>query len=501
MNTSNRRGGSAQEMPELTLRDMLSPIFRHRRVVIISFCCVFVAATLVAWLWAARYYVSTMQVVVEQDRSDPEITTAQVANVNNNRAVSTDQVASEVALLQGDDMMRSIVATCRLVDDKWSLSDMFSGDAKRRLAMRQEGAARGLAKKIKVEAAATSDVIDVKYGRTGEPEVPACVLQTLGKLYLEKHLQLQRPAGTADFFAQETDKYHQALDDAESRLANFSRTSGVAAPDILRTDMAGQVAASQAALYAAKQAIAADAKRIENLNQQMAATPARSSTVESSEAANLLMENLQATLLAGQIKRSQLLMKYDPSYPLVKEADEEIAETKEAIANAEKAKYVNQTTDRDPTYELLRADKAKTEADLASEKATAAALVSSIEGMNAEMVSFDSNAVKQGALIREAKADEANYLLYLTKREQERTSDALDQKRIANVAIAVPAVVSLLPAHSPWLIMLLGLIGAVVISLAAAFIAEYLDPSFRTPEEVMETLKMPVLASMPKRAA
>jgi len=500
MTTSNRRDRSGQEMPEVTLRDMLSPIFRHRRVVIISFCCVFAVAILVAWGWAARYYVSTMQVVVEQDRSDPAITTAQIANVNNNRAVTTDQVASEVALLQGDDMMRSIVSTCKLVDGKWSPFDMFAG-SQRRLAMRQEEVARGLAKKIKVEAASTSDVIDVKYGRTGEPEVPACVLQTLGTLYLQKHLQLQRPVGTADFFAQETDKYHQALMDAESRLAEFSRTSGVAAPDILRTDMAGQVAATQAALYTARQAIAADAKRIDNLNEQMATTPARSATVESSEAANLLLENLNATLLAAQNKRSLLVMKYDPSYPLVKEADEEIAQTQAAISSAEKAKYINQATDRDPTYELLRADKAKTDADLATEKATAAALVTSLKSMNADMVSFDGDAVKQGALIREAKADEANYLLYLTKREQERTSDALDKSRIANVAIAVPAVVSLLPAHSPWLIMFLGLIGAVVVSLAAAFIAEYLDPSFRTPEEVMDTLKMPVLASMPKRAA
>ena len=103
--------------------------------------------------------------------------------------------------------------------------------------MKQEAAARRSAKQITVEAAATSDVIDVKYGRMGEPEVPACVLQTLGKLYLEKHLQLQRPLGTSDFFAQETAKYQQALTDAESRLTDFSRTEGVAAPDILRTDI------------------------------------------------------------------------------------------------------------------------------------------------------------------------------------------------------------------------------------------------------------------------
>jgi succinoglycan biosynthesis transport protein ExoP len=502
MNKSNRTNESGQDMPELTLRDMLAPLFRQRRIVIVSFCCVFAAATMVAWIWAARYYVSAMQVVVEQDRSDPAITSAQVADVTNNKAITVDQVTSEVSLLQGADMLRDVVASCRLVEDKWSPFDIFlPSDPRRRMAMKQEAATRNLGKMIKVEAAATSHVIDVKYGRVGEPEVPACVLQTLGKLYLEKHLQLQRPLGTSDFFAQETEKYRQALTDAESRLADFGRTEGVAAPDILRTDMAGQVVTSEAALYQAKQTIAADEKRIEDINEQMAKTPPRSPTAETSVAANLLLENLNATLLAGEIKRSQLLMKYDPNYPLVKEADQEIAETREAIANAEKTKYVNATTDRDPTYELLREDKAKTEADLASENATAAALVNSIQGMRAEMVTLDTDAVKQAALIREAKADEGNYLLYLGKREQERTSDALDQKRIANVAIAVTAVVPVLPAHSPWSVMFLGLFAAIFGSVAAAFVAEYLDPSLRTPEEVMETLRMPVLASMPKKAA
>jgi uncharacterized protein involved in exopolysaccharide biosynthesis len=185
----------------------------------------------------------------------------------------------------------------------------------------------------------------------------------------------------------------------------------------------------------------------------------------------------------------------------VTEADQEIAQTQEAISNAQKAKYVNQTTDRDPTFELLREDEAKTEADLASQKATAGALVNTIKGMRAQTVELDQDAVKESALVREAKADEGNYLLYLNKREQERTSDALDLKRIANVAIAVPAVVPVLPAHSPWLIMFLGLVMSVFVAIAVAFVAEYLDPSFRTPEEVMDTLHMPVLATMPKRAA
>ena len=73
----------------------------------------------------------------------------------------------------------------------------------------------------------------------------------------------------------------------------------------------------------------------------------------------MLLQTLQANLLAAQLKRTQLAMKYDPSYPLVQEADQEVAETQAAIADAQKAQYVNQTTDRDPTYEFLREDVAR----------------------------------------------------------------------------------------------------------------------------------------------
>ncbi len=499
---NDRESRPESSMPEVTLRDVLAPLFRHRRVMLITFCGVFALAILVAWGWAARYYKATMQVVVEQDRSDPAISTAQVANVNGSKAITLDQVTSEVTLLQGDDMLRTVVSSCGLVDDKWSPMDIFMpSDKATRMAMKQEAAARSLSKKITVEAATTSDVIDVSYGKTGDPRKPACVLQTLGKLYLAKHLLLQRPAGSSDFFAQETEKYHQALTDSEKRLSEFSEKEKVAAPDILRTDMAQQLAMSEATLYQTQQTIAADQKRLDNVKAQMANTPARSSTAEVSNASYMLMQNLQAELLAAQVKRSQLAVKYDPSYPLMKEVDEEIAETKDAIAKAESSKYINKTTDRDPTYEFLRQDLAKTEADLASQRATAAALVGSIGGIKAEMVKLDSQAVTQAALIRDAKADEGNYLLYLGKREQERTSDALDQKRIANVAIAVPAVTPLLPAHSPFLVMFLGLFAAGFMAIAAAYVMEYLDPSFRTPQEVSETLRMPVLATMPKKAA
>ncbi len=500
MNKQTRKGTTGEELQELSMRDVLAPLFRHRRAVIWTFSLVFVAAILLAWFWAADYYVAKMQVVVEQDRSDPTVSAGQDATVVN-KPVTLDQVTSEIALLQGEDMLRSIVKTCGL-DKSWYPSDIFlPSDPARRQIMKQEHAARRLAKKLTVEAEKTSDVIDVSYGRVGEPETPACVLQNLSKLYLDKHLQLLRPAGSSDFFADETEQARKALSDAEARLASFSQKAGVAAPDLLRTDMAQQVALSEAALNQAQQSVAADSKRIDDLKKQMATTPARSSTAESRLAPNLLLENLNASLLAAEVRKTQLLLKYDPSYPLVQEVDQEIAETKAAIAKAEADKYLNTTTDRDLTYEYLRQDLAKTQADLASAKATAATLTSNIQQMHTQMVKLDAQAVEQGALIRDAKAAEANYLLYRTKREEERTSDALDKRGIANVAIAVPPVVPALPAHSPLLVLALGLLGAILAGIGSGYLAEHLDQSLRTPDEVTKTLGIPVLAVVPKKAA
>jgi uncharacterized protein involved in exopolysaccharide biosynthesis len=107
--------------------------------------------------------------------------------------------------------------------------------------------------------------------------------------------------------------------------------------------------------------------------------------------------------------------------------------------------------------------------------------------------------VQQAQLLREAKANESNYLLYLNKREQERTSDALDQKRIANVAIAVPATVPVLPAHSPFKVTFLGFVLAMVGGIGAGYLAELMDPSFRTPAEVAEFLNISVVTSVPRQ--
>lgn len=76
--------------------------------------------------------------------------------------------------------------------------------------------------------------------------------------------------------------------------------------------------------------------------------------------------------------------------------------------------------------------------------------------------------------------------------------DALDQRGIVNVAIAEHPVAPALPVWSVWTVLAIGFMAAGAAGTGAAFAADYADPAFRTPDDVLAYLKMPVLASLPR---
>ncbi|MGA9392499.1 MAG: Wzz/FepE/Etk N-terminal domain-containing protein [Candidatus Sulfotelmatobacter sp.] len=481
-----------------TLRDLLAPLFRRKRAFAKTFCGVMLGAVLAAFVLNSTHK-ATMEILVNDQRSDPTVTALSTQGQGSPPPVGDSAIGSEIELLKSPDLLEGVVIANRLQDnERKSFTHYLHPGADE--AWYVARAVQRLGGKLDTQQVTKTSMIDVDY-KSSNPQLAYHVLETLGRLYLEKHNAVRRPPGSYTFFASEADKYQKALADSESRLADFSKNTGIASPDVQRTDLAQHVADAVAALESTHQVIAADKRKLEDVTSRMKVIPERSLAQQSTDSAQGLMQQLQASLLAAELKKTQLLLKYEPSYPLVQEADQEIAETKAAIVSATKEQYVNQTTDRDPTFELMREDIAKTQADLAFQQATAGGLENSIHNLQMQMVDLDQKALEQADLTREVKANEANYLLYLSKREQERTSDALDERRIANVSIAVPPVLPILPLVSPLLVLFCGIVLAAFIGAGSAFLAEYLNPSLRTPAEVLEVLRIPVLASVPKQTA
>jgi uncharacterized protein involved in exopolysaccharide biosynthesis len=485
---------------DISIRDLVAPLFRRQRTLIVTFLVVLAVVTVFGVLKGSSYR-SHMAILVNRERLDPLVSTESTTQlVTTSTPVTPEEVNSEIELLTSRDVLEQVAKDNGMDQPPrgFSLSKILHPNRTEqdRLAL----AVKSLAANIKTKVTTKTNIIEVMYA-SSDPQLAYGVLNSLGHLYTAKHVAVHRPAGSYDFFAGQTDKYQKELEDAEGKLRTFAKQNGTAAPDVQRTNMALQLANSIGAQHAAEQAIAADEKRIQNDREQMSATPQRSATTQQSASADKLLDNLQASLLAAQTKRTQLALKYDEKYPLVQEADQEIAETNAAITQAQSTHYVTQSTDRDPTFELLREDLARSQTDLAGQRATLVASKNSIQSLQSQMVNLDQLTIEQQDLLREAKSDETNYLLYEGKREQERATDALDNTRIANVAIAVPPAIPVLPQYGLSVILLVAFGLSLAVSLGTVYTIDHLDSSFQTPTQVVDTLGIPIVISIPRKTA
>lgn len=484
---------------DLSIRDFINPLFRRKRLLILSFFAVF-AVIVIVGIISGPSFSSRMVILVNRERQDPLVSTESTTQlITADNPVTPEEINSEVELLGSRDVLEQVVADNGL-DRPGGFSFVGLIRGHQTDADRKARAVKNLAKKIKVANVKNSDLIEITY-TSADPQRAYGVLKSLGDLYVAKHVSVHRPAGSYEFFARETQKYSGELQAAEDRLRTFGMKNATAAPDEERKDLALQVATAIGQQHTTEETIAADQERINADLQQLRATSPRSSTVQSTTTNHASAADLRAALLVAQIKRDQLAMKYDLHYPLVQEAEREVSQAQQAVNQADQQRDTVEATDRDPTYELIREDIAKTKADLAAERQTLVSTRRGIDSMRTEMVSLDQLSLTQQDLQREVKADESNYLLYLGKREQERTSNALDMTRIANVAIAVPPSIPVLPVTSVPILVLIALGTATALSIGAAYTADYLDSSFHTPAQVAEILGIPVVLSISKKAA
>jgi uncharacterized protein involved in exopolysaccharide biosynthesis len=476
-----------------TLRDIVAIGFRRRRLMVLCFLGIVVGSALVALVEGSKYQ-AEMKILVRHKRVDPPVTSAAEATGVTESAVTTEEINSEVELIQSSDLLEKVVAACGL--DKPQTHFGFSGVASNP-ALRRAQAVRRLKGELRVDSVKESNVIKVTYA-SHDPQLSAQVVNTLGSLYLQKHMTVNRFPGQFDFFEQQTERSRQALGDTEARLVTFARDQGTVAAQPERDILLQKVNDLEVTLAQNQAAMASQVQRIQALEKQLASTAPRLSTQIRTADNGALLEQLKATLLNLQLKRTELLTKYEPTYRLVQEVDAQIAQTQASITKEAQSPVREDTTDQNPTYQWVVGELAKAKADLPTLQANADATANTIRDYRGRLLALEQKGVEQQELLRAAKAEETTYLLYQNKREEARIADALDDQRIANVVIAEAATVPAIPLNSPWLTLLLGSVLAGMVSVGVAIGAEYLDSSFRTPDEVKQYLNVPVFAAIPR---
>ncbi len=490
---TNLNGKQADERQSVTLRDLLSVGFRQRRLMINTFLGILALAVILACVMPKKYQ-SEMKILVRHERADSMVTPDREQPMQLRTEVSEEELQSEAELLRSRDLLTKVVEACGLErNGDHSLLNAIGHKDDEQISRAVVKLENGLT----VQPIKLTNLISVKYSAK-DPQLAARVLNTLASLYLEKHLAIHRAPGEFEFFHQQAEQYRTALINAETKLTNFSREQGVVSPALQKEISVRKLAEVEADLKTTRASIAETRERIRKLEAQLGTLPNRQTTQVRTADNPQLMERMKSTLLELELKRTNLLTKFEPTYRPVQEVEQQIAQTRAAIEAAEKAPLRDEITDRDPTYEALKSELAKAQTNLAGLEARATATASLVRTYKTESAQLDSKEVLHQDILRAAKADEENYMLYLRKQEEARISDALDRQRISNVVVAEPAAVPF-TAQSRWLfVLMLGGLLAAVSSVVLAFAVDYWDPSFRTPEEVESLLGSPVVAAIPR---
>ena len=491
-----------------TPRDVVAPVFRQRRVAIFVFLAILAGALLCA-LFLPRKYEATMEILVSRERIDPVVT----ANPNVQLTapspdVPIEVINSEVELLKSQDLLEKVLLACGVEtitnDTAWPALSKVTSSLKSFLPRKRTSednrlalAALSMRERLKVEPLRQTTMIKVSYP-SYDPRLAARVLNTLATLYVEKHAAVHRPPGTFEFFQHQADRYQKELTAAETQLAQFNAKESMVSADLEKPATLEKLNEFEAQLRDIQSQVRAADDRIRALEARASTTPVRRTTSVRTAANPALLEQLKSTLLNLELRRTELLAKFQPTYRPVQEVEEQIAQTRAALAKEEQQPVKEETTDNNPTQDWIQTELAKSRADRAGLRAQAEALEKVVQDYRERLRRLDDKGTVQADLIRNAKAAEQSYLLYVQKREEARIADALDRQRISNVSIAEAASVPPQPTLPTSWIVLGGLMLAGLAGVGSAYAADRMDPSVRTPEELEAVLDVPVLASFPK---
>ena len=471
-----------------TVKAIVESAFRYRSLVFQIVLGIMVLVVLYVLL-APRQYTSEMNILVRNSRPNYQITPERSNGSTPQADVTEELINSEIEVLLSRDVADKVV------DPAWSPSAENGGSAARIKA--HEKAVTKLIGHLSVELLRKSNVIHVVYSARSPQAATATVEKLLAAFLVRQH-DLERSSGASSFFASEQERYKRELDDAQQQLADYQQAHQVVSlpdkessleeqivdleqqlrtTDVLHTELANRLSSGQAQLLVLPQRQIMEQKRVPNI---------------------LAMEQLGTMLATYRNQRTALLTKFLPNDRLVLEADQQIANTSEALRQATQVNPSEDSTDVNPVWQQVKSAVSQNAIDLGAASARRAGQAAQLATLRALLVATEQATVNFSTLEARVTELQGNYQLYTQKRDEAQIANAMDQQQLVNVAIAESPTFSATPSSPRVAVDLaLGGFAAIFFATCAVFFAEMGRDTIASPAELEALTRARVLATVP----
>jgi uncharacterized protein involved in exopolysaccharide biosynthesis len=336
---------------------------------------------------------------------------------------------------------------------------------------------------LEVSSGPKSNVIDVSFDWP-DPVIAANVVNTLVDLYMLQHVKVHTNPQTYDLLKAQAEKWEKELRKSEKDLEAFKRRHSITSLPQQKTMLLGRLSEIESQRRATEGEIQETMEMIQSLQAEVS-NLARNVRIE-----ERVDSQQSSTLAALKAKLVDLELQG---------LKEEIARVKQMIAEEEKKEQKVVISGNSPIRQSLEGDLLKARARLEGLKAKEKNQELQRASYQEKLKSLDGLEKQIKELERQVAINEENYKLYLTKFEEARISESMDKQKIANISIIEPATPPLKPIKpKKRLNVLIGGFLGLFAGIGMAFLIEFINPVFRTREDVDQFLGLPVLATLPK---
>lgn len=477
--------------PPQKRRPSLAPLLWRRRRTGVTVFLAAMIVTGVCLIVFPRTYEASMQFMVNNDRVSTPIgsdsSTQALVYIND---INEAQVNTEVSLLTSNDLLLDLVRKAGLADDANTSS---------REGLEQS-ALQTLKAHLQVVPLRRSAVIDVRY-RSNNRDKAVHVLNVLSALYLDAHARLHgTPAAYAVFEKLWEDASEQRVK-AEAALSDFKQQHRIVSlPD--EKTIALQREADLERQYAdALVAAGKSGRQTQQLQETLSHTPSVIEGERRSIPSQGEIEHLNSVLSGLRLKRIEAASRYLPTDRIITDLDQQIDETKAALAAASSRKAEEVSMISNPVLHDAQTELTHARSQYAGYQEEAEELHSKLYANRRQLVALDREAATYNLLNDNVTRFTNLDHLYRQKADTAGTDDALNANHVSNVTLAEtpfapsersPRISALLAVGTAWSLLL---------SLIAILIVDRVRTRVTSPFEIEHTLGAPVVAILGNNAS
>jgi uncharacterized protein involved in exopolysaccharide biosynthesis len=473
---------------EPSFRETILTFFRRKFTFLLVFGAVCLAGAGYLLITTPMYLSSAGLVLRFDQQTVPDIdrtrTPSQPLGSNERREI----LYSDADILHSPDLARDTIASVGLVHIYPRIAADGHG-----VPRQMDEAMKAFAADLVVDVGLQSDVINLSF-LNPNPEIAHDTVQNLlNHFFSQEAVVYANPQ--LQFAEDEAKRAQDKLAAAQQALTTFREANKISdltaqVGQLLqqRTDVESRLATTNGLVQEAEQKEAA-------YKELLASVPPLLSTTANGETYRGI-DDVQGQLATLKAKRDQMAATYRPGSPIFSSINASIASLEASAKSSSAAARARFSTEPNLVYENIRTDLMRATAEAKGAREPAQILATQLDQINQRLADLDAKRTQDNDLQRNVRIMDDTYRTLAIRAEESSVEANRNAQKISAAAVIAAPSLPDLPARPRRKLIALGtILAGLILASGAVLGSEAFDDRIRSPHDVAQILRLPVLAT------